>query len=270
MTHEQYIMKIGLVMSGGGIRGIAHLGVVKALYEEGLTFSKISGTSAGAIVGAFLANGYQPDFILNAFKVTSLFRYIKPVIKGFGLLSLQNTSILYDQFLPATFEELKIPFVVAATDLGNARIAYFSSGKLIAPVQASSCIPAVFKPIEMDGKLYVDGGILDNFPVEVIMDDCDFIIGSCCNHLEKIDSVTGIKNIIERSVVISLNSRTESKKRLCNVIIEPKGLGSISLFHVKRTDDIFEQGYKAAKEEIKNNPELKEAIKNFKELQLAK
>ncbi|MNH27999.1 hypothetical protein D3C79_881340 [compost metagenome] len=88
--------------------------------------------------------------------------------------------------------------------------------------------------------------------------------------MEKIDSVTGIKNIIERSVVISLNSRTESKKRLCNVIIEPKGLGSISLFHVKRTDDIFEQGYKAAKEEIKNNPELKEAIKNFKELQLAK
>ncbi|WP_276573978.1 patatin-like phospholipase family protein [Solitalea lacus] len=263
-------MKIGFVMSGGGIRGIAHLGVAKALYEAGLTFTKISGTSAGAIVGSFLANGYQPDYILNMFKVTNLFKYIKPTIKGFGLLSLQNTEVLYHQFLPKTFEELKIPLVVATTDLGNARVTYFSSGELIKPIQASSCIPAVFKPIEIDGKLYVDGGLLDNFPVEVIMDDCDFIIGSCCNHLEKIDHVNGIKSVIERSVVISLNSRTESKKRFCNVIIEPKGLGATSLFHVKRTDEIFELGYKAAKEELKNNQDLKDAIKSFKELQLEK
>lgn len=257
-------------MSGGGIRGIAHLGVVKALYEEGISFSKISGTSAGAIVGAFLANGYHPDYILHTFKVTNLFRYIKPTIKGFGLLSLQNTNILYQQFLPKTFEELKTPLVVAATDIGNARIAYFSSGELIKPIQASSCIPAVFKPIEIDGKVYVDGGLLDNFPVEVIMDDCDFIIGSCCNHLEKIDAVSGIKLIIERSVIISLNARTDSKKSLCNVIIEPKGLGGTSLFHVKRTDQIFEMGYLAAKQELANNPELKAIVSNSKLPQLEK
>ncbi|POY35089.1 patatin [Solitalea longa] len=263
-------MKIGLVMSGGGIRGIAHLGVVKALYEEGITFSKISGTSAGAIVGAFLANGYQPDFILNTFKFTNLFKYIKPTIRGFGLLSLQNTNLLYQQFLPKTFEELKTPLVVAATDIGNARVAYFSSGELIKPIQASSCIPAVFKPIEIDGKVYVDGGLLDNFPVEVIMDDCDFIIGSCCNHLDRIDSVSGIKTIIERSVVISLNARTDSKKPLCNVIIEPKGLGGTSLFHVKRTDEIFRMGYAAAKHELANNSDLKALLQNIKQLQMEK
>src|SRR2546428_5880554 len=188
-------MKIGLTLSGGGIRGIAHLGVAKALMEAGISFTKISGTSAGAIVGSFLANGYQPDFILQAFKETHLFRYIKPTIKGFGLLTMQNTRGLYQQYLPETFEELKIPLVVAAADFGNARVAYFSSGELIAPVQASSCIPAVFKPIEIDGNIYVDGGILDNFPVEVIMDDCNFIIGSCCNNLPAIKSVNGIKHM---------------------------------------------------------------------------
>ena len=262
-------MKIGLTLSGGGIRGIAHLGVAKALMEAGITFSKISGTSAGAIVGAFLANGYQPDFILQAFKETHLFKYIKPTI-SFGLLTMQNTRSLYKLYLPDTFEELQIPLVVTAADFGNARIAYFSSGELIAPLQASSCIPAVFKPIEIDGKIYVDGGILDNFPVEVIIEDCSFIIGSCCNNLPIITSVNGIKHMVERSVNIGINSRTEAKKHLCNVVIEPKDLGATSLFHVKKTDEIFKLGYEETLKVLDTNEELKELIRNIKELEMEK
>ncbi|SMO37996.1 patatin-like phospholipase family protein [Solitalea koreensis] len=263
-------MKIGLTLSGGGIRGIAHLGVAKALMEAGIKFTIISGTSAGAIVGAFLANGYQPDFILQTFKETHLFKYIKPTIKGFGLLTMQNTRPLYKQYLPDTFEELKIPLVVSAVDFGIAQLTYFSTGELISAIQASSCIPAVFKPIEFNGKIYVDGGILDNFPVEIIKDECNFIIGSCCNNLPEIKSVNGIKHMVERSVNIGINSRTEAKKRLCNVVIEPKDLGATSLFHVRKTDEIFKTGYEEALKVLDSNEDLQSLIRSIKEVEIEK
>ena len=170
-------MKIGLVLSGGGIRGIAHLGVLQALSEAGIKFNKISGTSAGSIVGALFAQGIEPAEILKVFMQTRLYNYIRPAFNAKGLMSLDKIRTLLLEYIPHnSFEGLKTPLIITATNYNECKVRYFSSGELINPILASSAIPVFFKPIKIDGKIYIDGGILNNFPVEPLRLDCDFII----------------------------------------------------------------------------------------------
>jgi NTE family protein len=110
-------MKIGLVLSGGGIRGIAHLGVLQALSEAGIKFNKISGTSAGSIVGALFAQGIEPAEILKVFMQTRLYNYIRPAFNAKGLMSLDKIRTLLLEYIPHnSFEGLKTPLIITATN----------------------------------------------------------------------------------------------------------------------------------------------------------
>ena len=109
--------------------------------------------------------------------------------------------------------------------------------------------------------MYVDGGVINNFPIEPLMDKCDFIIGSSCNHLNKVDKITGIRRLLGRASVMSINHDMERKAKYCNLLIEPKGLGAISTFEIKRAEDIYWIAYEETLTVIKNNPELYEKIK---------
>lgn len=254
-------MKVGIVLSGGGIRGIAHLGVLKAFSNLGITFHHISGTSAGAIAGAFFAAGIDPEEGLNIFLKTKLWRFIRPALGSLGLINIERTAdLLKDYFPNNTIEKLKIPLTIAAVNFSQGKLVYFNEGPLIRAVLASSCIPGVFKPIMIDGQMYVDGGILNNFPVEPLMKDCDFIIGSSCNHLNPINKVTGITNLLGRAGMMSINHDMERKAKFCDVLIQPKGLGSINTFDLKRAEDIYWLAHEEALITIKNSPEIKALI----------
>ncbi|TDG37867.1 patatin [Pedobacter changchengzhani] len=254
-------MKVGIVLSGGGIRGIAHLGVLKAFSNLGITFSHISGTSAGAIAGAFFAAGIDPEEGLNIFLKTKLWRFIRPALGSLGLINIERTAnVLKDYFPNNLIENLKIPLTIAAVNFSEGRLVYFNQGPLIRAIQASSCIPGVFKPIMIDGQMYVDGGILNNFPVEPLMKDCDFIIGSSCNHLKPVDKITGITNLLGRAGVMSINHDMERKSKFCDVMIEPKGLGSINTFDMKRAEDIYWLAHEEALITIKNSEQIRALI----------
>jgi NTE family protein len=242
-------MKIGLVLSGGGARGVAHLGVMKALDEFGVKVDHISGTSAGALTGALYAYGYKPDEILEFIHGMSLFNSLKIAWTWKGLLSLENLNTTLKKYLPIdSFDSLKIPLVVAATDIKNGKIEYFSQGELIAPLLCSSCVPAVFDPIRFNGLLYVDGGIVDNLPVKAIYDKCDVIIGSHCNFINSEFDVKNFRSVIERSLLMAINGNTTLNKSLCDVLIEPPDVGKFSGFDLSKAKVIFDIGYRYTKE----------------------
>ena len=250
-------MKIGIVLSGGGVRGIAHLGVLKALSSAGITFSRISGASAGSIVGALFSQGVDPYEILEIFLKTRLFKYIRPSIGVSGLLSLKNTNSLFKEYFPHdSFSELKIPLVVAVTNFSKGKLVYLSSGKLIEAIQASCAIPGVFKPIIINDEMYIDGGVLNNFPVEPLVEKCDFIIGSSCNYIPVIDKITNFRKMAERAAMISIGADIDTKSKLCDVFIEPKRLGETSVFDVKKAEEIYWIAYEETLNQLKTDPKL--------------
>ena len=237
-------MKVGLVLSGGGARGVCHLGVIKALEEFGVKFDFISGTSSGSVVASLYSYGYKPDEIMQIIKTTSFFKSLKLAWTWTGLLSIDGLRDLFLKYIPEnSFESLKIPVRLAVTDIVKGRIEYFSQGELIQPILASCCVPAVFKPIQHMGGIYVDGGILDNLPVKAIHDQCDFIIGSHCNFITSEFDIKNFRSVIERSLLMAIHGNTMISKSLCNVLIEPPGVGKYSGFDLSKAAEIFDIGY---------------------------
>ncbi len=236
---------IGLVLSGGGARGIAHLGVLKALDEWGIRFQHLSGTSVGAIIGALYANGMRPDEILEVIARTRIMRCMRPAWTLRGLLRLDTVHVLLEKHIPHnSFSGLKMKFTVAATDLQAGRTTYFSAGELIPALLASSCVPGMFNPVELNGTTYVDGGIMDNLPATPVRQQCALVVGVHCNPVIPVSRATTFRSVIERTLLLAINGNTLNSKALCDVLIEPPGLGNISTFELARAKELADIGYK--------------------------
>lgn len=245
-------MKTGIVLSGGGARGISHVGVLKALDEFGVKASCLAGTSAGSIVGSLYAYGYAPDKIMEIIQTTSFVKAMRPAWSLTGFLSLDGLGVVLKKYMPEnTFEALKLPITIAATDLRKGKIEYFSSGELIPAIMASCCVPAVFNPIQFNGNIYVDGGVLDNLPVKAIQDQCDFLIGSHCNFINDHFDIKSIRTVLERSLLMAINGNTVINKNLCHVLIEPPEVGRVSGFEVAKANELFSIGYTYTKTNFK-------------------
>ncbi|GAB3960695.1 patatin-like phospholipase family protein [Spirosoma harenae] len=237
-------MKIGLVLSGGGARGIAHLGVIKALQEMGIRFDQIAGTSAGAITGALIAQGYSPDESLKIIESSAFVRHIRPAWNRMGLLRLDTIVDIYKKYIPHdTFEELQIPLHVVAVDLNAGEQVVFDQGELIRPVLASCCLPGIFEPMLINKRQFVDGGVLNNLPVDVIEHKVDFLIGSHCNVLGPRKPIQSMRGVIERSLVLAVQSKTKDRFARCNVLIEAPQLAQYTTTDISKSRDLFRIGY---------------------------
>jgi NTE family protein len=253
---------IGLVLSGGGVRGFAHVGVLKALNEAGIYPDVISGVSAGAMAGALYADGHTPDDILKMFTDTKLFKYLEFTIPRQNLLKMTKlTRVLSENLKAKKFEELKIPLYVAATDLNNGKCDFFSSGDLLKTVIASATVPVLFPPIIINGITYVDGGVLNNFPVEPIVKKCDLLIGVNVNPVGCQDVFKSLMGIAERSFQLCFAATLPRKIKKCHIFIEPAGLAKYKLLDITKKKEIFQLGYESAKKIIH---EAKERLKNIK------
>jgi NTE family protein len=243
-------LKIGLALSGGGAKGLAHLGVLKALDENHLRPSVISGASAGAIAGAFYACGYAPDEILDLIMHENILKLARPSMSLRGLLKMENTSLFYERYLVKNIEELKIPLIINATEIRFGKTVYFSSGNLIKAIQASSCIPAIFEPITIDDNVYVDGGILNNLPLEPIVAQCDKLIGVHANPHGDFKDVKNLKMVLERTFLLSIAQNVYAHKHLCDLFIEPAELANYNVFSLNDGKKIFDIGYQGAKKAL--------------------
>jgi NTE family protein len=252
-------LRIGIALSGGGVRGVSHLGVLKALNEVGIYPTKVSGTSAGAIAGAMYCNGYKPEEVVKIIVETNFFRFMRPAVSLKGILRMQSVGDLFRLYLAHDdFAKLKIPLSVAATNIKKGKVVYFDEGELIAPLMASSCIPGMFEPIVIGKKYLVDGGVLNNLPVEPLDGICDFVIGVNCNHLPEESNIKNMKSLIERAVIMSMNYNVHSRKSKCDYFLEAPGLGKYGVFDIKRAPDLFRAGYEHTLSVIEQNPSILE------------
>lgn len=250
---------IGLVLSGGGARGAAHIGALKAFEEYGISPTHISGTSIGAIVGALYAADVHWTEILKFFKNTSIFHTKRFAFNKPGFL---DTEKFYDDlnvYLPRdNFDSLQKPLYITATNVLNGKLKIFSKGQLIKPVIASASFPGVFTPTEINGSYYIDGGILNNFPVEPLKKHCDKIIGVYINSLKKI-SIKDLKysySVADRALKIRAAYDSIKKFPECDLIISPEEIGEFAVFGMSNTDIIFELGYNATIKALEENKNL--------------
>lgn len=237
-------MTVGLVLSGGGARGIAHLGVIKALQEMGVKIDRISGTSAGAIAGVMTANGYPPEESLKILESSSFLKHLRPAWNRMGLLRIDSAADLYRKYLPHDrFEALQIPLHVATVDLNAGELVIFDSGELIRPVLASCCLPGVFEPMLINKRQYVDGGVLSNLPVEPIEHKVDVLIGSHSNPFGLTKPITSMRGVIERSLILAVQSKTKERFARCQLLIEPPELANYGVSDLKRARELYRIGY---------------------------
>ena len=241
--------KIGLVLSGGGARGAAHIGALKAFEEHGITITHVSGTSIGAIVGALYAGGVHWSEIFSFFKETSIFHAKRFAFNKPGFI---DTEKFYDDlqvFFPRdNFDVLEKPLFITATNVITGDLKIFSKGQLIKPIIASAAFPGVFTPTELNSAYYIDGGVLNNFPVEPLKKHCDKIIGVFINSLKKV-SIKDLKysySVADRALKIATAAESKLKFPECDLIISPKDLGDYAIFGMSNADAIFELGYSAA------------------------
>jgi NTE family protein len=243
--------RTGLVLSGGGTRGFAHLGVLQALNEAGIYPDVISGTSAGALVGVLYADGHSPSDILEMMNTNSRLDFMRPVLPREGLLQIGGvTKILKANLRATTFEELKIPLFVAATDMNNGRSHYFSKGELINPVIASSSIPVLFQPVIINNICYLDGGVLDNMPIVPIEKLCTFLIGSYVNPVSYLEKVSGLINIAERAFMLRMSEEINVKSDKFDLLIAPTELINYSILDPEKAKELFSLGYNATIEKL--------------------
>jgi NTE family protein len=253
---QDYKYNTGLVLSGGGARGFAHLGVLQALNEAGIFPDIIAGTSAGALAGVLYCDGNSPREILKMMKTNSRLDYMRPTLPRDGLLQISGVVKLLETYLKAKkFEDLKIPLVVTATDLNNGKAVYFSKGELITPIIASASIPVLFKPVVINEICYVDGGVLDNLPIRAIENICRFKIGSFVNPVGYEKSITGLITIALRTFMLDQAKEAEEKSEKFDLFIAPTELKDFGILDMEKAEDLFKLGYKVTREKLKD-PEI--------------
>jgi len=238
-------MKLGLVLSGGGARGIAHVGVLKFLEEKGIHIDAISGTSAGAIAGSFYAAGYSAARIIEILKTIQIFKLMRPSFSASGFFRTEKISAIYEKYLPATFEELSTSLWISATNVEKGRTKFFMSGELVKPLIASCCLPMLFEPVTIDKSLYVDGGMLNNLPVEPLLDKCDRIIGVHVNPTDDEFHSLSMTRITQRCIELSVKSNVDARKNYCSLFIEPEALKKVSMYSLSAIDHTIKVGYEA-------------------------
>ncbi|MDA7854871.1 patatin-like phospholipase family protein [Cyclobacteriaceae bacterium] len=243
---------IGLALSGGGCRSVAHLGMMQALIEQGVSFSQVAGSSAGVIIGALYCRGISPKEILKILSALNYLSIFRPALNWQALLNLEKVIDFLTIHLPEDdFSSLNIPLVVVATDLNKGKIKYFKKGQLWRPLIASCSIPVVFSPVKIKGTAYVDGGLLNNLPIEPLKKKYNYVIGLHCNPIGIIRTRVNWKKQLERSWLLAISSRDRLKIKKIDLFWEPPELSSYHVFNFKRLDTIFEIGYDYALQQLR-------------------
>lgn len=241
---------------------MAHIGLIQAMNEFGLSAEIVGGSSVGALVGALYANGNSVPEMMAFFRETPLFRYNFLTIVKPGFIDTDRYFDVFRAHFPEdSFEALQKGLHVVATNLQKGDLEYFSKGELIRPLLASAALPPVFSPVEMEGQLYADGGIMNNFPLEPIAGKADFIIGSNVSVVGELNK-NALKNSLQltgRVTGLMIYAINRSKLEACDLLMEFKELEKIGVLDRKGLEKAYLVGYEntARKlEELLKKPQL--------------
>ena len=248
--------KVGIALSGGAVRGASHIGVLKALEEFGIKPNVISGVSAGSIIAVFYSAGYPPNEMEDILLKTDIKKYIKPKFPKVAFFSLEKFDTLLERYIGRIdLKSLKITTYITVVNYSTGTVEYVKEGDLITYVKASCSLPVVFEPTYINSVPYIDGGIMDNLPVEPLLkENCSYIICSEVNPLGRFSDSPNIIKLSVRSLFLAIRSNTEKSKKLCDLFIQPPDLISIGLFSINDIKKAIDIGYLYTKDLLKNKP----------------
>lgn len=261
---------VGVTMSGGGARAFSHLGVLQALYEYDIHPDIVAGTSMGAIIGAFYAQGYTPKelydiILLEKFNnVNNILHFGREKKKNIGFSSHKKIRRVFEKYMPHnSFDSLKHTFYLCVANLNTGQPEYVhSGGNLHNYLLGSSSIPALFTPVYIDSCYYVDGGILDNFPARAIRNECDILIGIESGSELPEFQIKKIKDVASRSISVVVYNNSLPGYAACDYMINTDIDKQWDLLDFKHFEEIYQAGYEAAIQWLKEHPELVKQIAN--------
>ncbi|MFZ2594098.1 MAG: patatin-like phospholipase family protein [Minisyncoccia bacterium] len=257
--------KIGLALGGGVVLGAAHIGVLRAFAEHNIQIDAIAGTSAGAVVGACLASGVPLSEIERIAQNLGWLQIASMPNSILGIATNTKLGTLLENILPVkNIESTSIPLRILATEVARGRKKIFSSGSISEAVRASACVPIFFSPVEIDGELYVDGGLVENVPLSAFADmDLDILIGVNLTGYEKTFAPKALPDMIDLCIFLFSQHRDVPMRQLAHVLIEPD-LQAFDVKDFKNLPLIIQAGYDAG---IRAIPEITRlyAEKNIKE-----
>ncbi len=305
VTHiySQERPKLGLVLSGGGAKGLAHVGVLKVIDSLGIQVDYIAGTSMGAIVGGLYASGYSAkqieaylneadfDALINdrlprasktfyergideRYAITLPFENFKlhlpeAVSRGQNVFNLLTRMTLHVSHIKS-FDQLPIPFLCVATDIETGEGVVFDSGNLAQAISASAAFPTLLQPVDINGRLYIDGGVVDNYPIEALRaKGIDVVIGVDVQYeLAKKEDLNSVTAIISQINSYRTQHQMEGLIYLTDLYINPK-VQNYSVIDFSKLDSILYNGEVAAKKSIEELEQFALSFPRTKPIQKA-
>lgn len=273
-------LKVGLVLSGGGAKGIAHIGVIEKLQEAGVRIDYITGTSMGSMIGGLYSIGYTTDQLIemarsntwnNLFTERPTRRYSSNYQRELGRRTIATFPIREDKLaLPvgiisgqniytflsritwpvhgtSSFDDFPIPFATMATELETGKSVLFRSGYLPDAMRASISIPSLIKPHKIDGTAYIDGGLSNNLPVDQIREmGADFVIAvNVAAPLMPMDSLITFSDVFNQAMNYRMNEKIDQQKVNADIYITPDGINKHEIIDFGKVPELLEVGRKA-------------------------
>jgi NTE family protein len=258
--------RIALVLSGGAARGFAHVGVIRVLEQEHIPVDLVVGTSVGSLIGALYAssrNGFELEWEAFQLKQEDLFDFgVWNAVLGMGLAKGERLeAFVRGKVKQQSIEELPLPFAAVATDLNWGTRVVLDKGPLARAVRASSAIPGVFEPVLLEGKLLVDGGVVDNIPIDVARaKGADLVVAVDISQDVGNTHLKNLVDVILQSTDIMFEANSAHLRGGADVLVQPK-VGGIAMLDFGRRKEAMEAGIAAARDAM---PRLRAAIEAWK------
>lgn len=237
--------KLGVALSGGGARGFAHAGALLAIEEAGLKPDVVAGVSAGSVIAVLYAAGVPPIKMAEIFARRSFRDFAELSFGNDGFMKIDRFKdfILGELNGAKRLEDLQIPIYIGATNLDTGEPEAFSKGEIGQRMIASCSIPIIFRPVEIGGSHYVDGGVLRNHPAWIIRDKCEKLIGINVSPMRRAQKFDSIINVALRTYNLMAKANQKQDMDMCDISVQTPEIANYAVFDLKNIKKVFLSGY---------------------------
>lgn len=245
--------RLGVALSGGGARGFAHAGALKAIEEAGLKPDIVAGVSAGAVIAVMYGAGVPTDRMVEIFSQATFKDFTELKFRGGGLFRINKfANFILKHIQPAkTLADLRLPVHIGVTNFDTGKPEVFTEGEIGPRMMASCSIPIIFQPVKINGTNYVDGGVVKNMPSWAIRDYCDVLIGVNVSPLDMSPSSNKIIDVALRTFSMIQKANMREDIAACDVAIELREISQYKTFNLKQIQKVYNAGYLNARHALK-------------------
>lgn len=245
--------KLGVALSGGGARGFAHAGALMAIEEAGLKPDIVAGVSAGSVVAILYAAGIKPIEIPHLFSKAGMSDFTTLSLGQGGILSAEKFKKFIMKAIGdyTRLEDLPMPVYIGVTDFDRGVATEFHRGPIGEVMLASCSIPIVFRPVNIDGVNYVDGGVLRNHPAWIIRDKCDTLIGVNVSPLHQRANPSSLLDVAMRTYNLMAKANQNADMNLCDISVSTPEIAHYKVFNLKNINSVFTSGYIHARKALR-------------------